>query len=97
MKNTLKMMFGQSESLCCNETLQFEDYDKELQVTSIRNAVNDTGLVFPQDRRRAFELPWCKAGGIQAHYEQEATNPRGHTGKTPVEEVHELWKQSRQS
>jgi multimeric flavodoxin WrbA len=55
--NTLKMMFGQSESLYCNETLQFEDYDK------VVFSYFDPGerrerhrTVFPQDCRRAFEL-----------------------------------------
>jgi multimeric flavodoxin WrbA len=53
----MKMMFGQCESLFCNETLQFEDYNKMVfsyfdpEERRIRRRD-----VFPRDCRRAFEL-----------------------------------------
>lgn len=53
----LKMMFGHSESLFCNETLQFEDYDRVVfsyaDPEERRKRHRD---VFPQDCRRAYEL-----------------------------------------
>ncbi len=56
-ENALKMMFGQSESLCCNETLQFEDYDKVVFSSFDPEERRERHrTVFPQDCRRAFEL-----------------------------------------
>lgn len=55
--SVLKMMFGSSESFFCNETLQFEDYNKVVfsycdpEELRIRRRV-----VFPQDCRRAYDL-----------------------------------------
>jgi len=56
-ENSLKMMFGKAESLCCFETLQFEDYD--LVVSSLfdpekRRERHRT--VFLEDCRRAYEM-----------------------------------------
>jgi multimeric flavodoxin WrbA len=56
-ENILRRTFGQAESLCSFETLQFEDYDKvvfsyfdpEQRRERHRN-------VFPQDCRKSFEL-----------------------------------------
>jgi multimeric flavodoxin WrbA len=53
----LKMMFGQSESLYCNETLQFEDYDKVVfSYFDPEERRKRRREIFPQDCRRAFEL-----------------------------------------
>ncbi|HOX34486.1 MAG TPA: flavodoxin family protein [Methanoregulaceae archaeon] len=53
----LKMMFGQSESLFCNETLQFEDYDKVVfSYFDPEERRKRHREVFPKDCRRAFEL-----------------------------------------
>jgi multimeric flavodoxin WrbA len=56
-ESVLKMMFGHAESLCCNETLQFEDYDKVVfsYVDPEERRTRHTE-VFPQDCKRAFEL-----------------------------------------
>jgi multimeric flavodoxin WrbA len=53
----LKMMFGQSESLYCNETLQFEDYDKVVfSYFDPEERRQRRREVFPGDCKRAFEL-----------------------------------------
>jgi hypothetical protein len=55
--NVLRMMFGQCESFFCNETLQFEDYDKVVLSYCDPGARRERRrVVFPQDCRRAFEL-----------------------------------------
>ena len=56
-ENVLRRTFGQSESFCCFETLQFEDYDKV--VFSYFNAEERRErhrTVFPEDCRRAYAL-----------------------------------------
>ena len=53
----LVRMFGQAETLCAYETLQFEDYDKvvfDYFDPAERRAKHDK--VFPEDCRKAFEL-----------------------------------------
>jgi multimeric flavodoxin WrbA len=53
----LKMMFGQSESLFCNETLQFEDYNKMVfSYFDPEERQQRRREIFPQDCKRAFEL-----------------------------------------
>jgi multimeric flavodoxin WrbA len=53
----LKMMFGKSESLFCNETLQFEDYDKVVfRYFDPEERKKRRREVFPQDCKRAYEL-----------------------------------------
>lgn len=53
----LKMMFGSSESLFCNETLQFEDYDRVVfNYFDPEERRKRRREVFPQDCKRAFEL-----------------------------------------
>lgn len=53
----LKMMFGKSESLYCNETLQFEDYDKVVfSYFDPEERKKRRREVFPQDCKRAYEL-----------------------------------------
>lgn len=55
--SVLKMMFGQAESLFCNETLQFKDYDKVVfSYFDPEERRKRRREVFPQDCRRAFEL-----------------------------------------
>jgi len=55
--NTLKMMFGHAESFFCNETLQFEDYDKVVfSYYDPEERRQRRREVFPQDCRRAYEL-----------------------------------------
>jgi hypothetical protein len=53
----LKMMFGQAESLCSFETLQFEDYDKVVfSYFDPEERKERRRTVFPKDCERAFEL-----------------------------------------
>lgn len=53
----LKMMFGKSESLFCNETLQFEDYDKVVfSYFDPDERKKRRQEIFPQDCKRAYEL-----------------------------------------
>jgi multimeric flavodoxin WrbA len=53
----LKMIFGQSESLFCNETLQFEDYNKVVfSYFDPGERMKQRREVFPKDCKRAFEL-----------------------------------------
>jgi multimeric flavodoxin WrbA len=53
----LKMMFGQSETLFCNETLQFEDYDKMVfSYFDPEERRERHRTVFPKDCERAFAL-----------------------------------------
>ena len=53
----LKMMFGQCESLYCNETLQFKDYDKVVfSYFDPEERRKRRREIFPQDCKRAFEL-----------------------------------------
>jgi len=56
-ENYLTRIFGQSEKLCCFETLQFEDYDKVMfnyfdPEERRQRRIN----VFPEDCRKASEL-----------------------------------------
>jgi multimeric flavodoxin WrbA len=56
-ENYLTRIFGQCETLCCNETLQFEDYDKVVfnyfdPEERKQRRIN----VFPEDCRKASEL-----------------------------------------
>ncbi|OPX64306.1 MULTISPECIES: flavodoxin family protein [unclassified Methanoregula] len=55
--NALKMMFGHAESFICNETLQFEDYDKVVfSYCDPEERRKRQREVFPQDCRRAYQL-----------------------------------------
>jgi multimeric flavodoxin WrbA len=55
--NALKMMYGHAESFFCNETLQFEDYDKVVfSYCDPEERRQRRREVFPQDCRRAYEL-----------------------------------------
>lgn len=55
--SVLKMMFGQSESFFCNETLQFEDYDRVVfSYCDPEERRQRRREVFPQDCRRAYDL-----------------------------------------
>ena len=56
-ENYLARIFGQSETLCCFETLQFEDYDKVVfQYFDPEERKERRRTVFPEDCRKAFEL-----------------------------------------
>ena len=56
-ENLLKMIFGPAESLFCNETLQFEDYDKVVfSYFDPEERKERRRTVFPQDCKRAFDL-----------------------------------------
>lgn len=56
-ENYLTRIFGQSESLCCFETLQFEDYDKVVfNYFDPEERKERRRTVFPEDCRNAFEL-----------------------------------------
>jgi multimeric flavodoxin WrbA len=53
----LKMIFGQSETLFCNETLQFEDYDKVVfNYFDPEERRERHRTIFPQDCKRAYDL-----------------------------------------
>jgi len=53
----LKMMFGRCESLYCNETLQFEDYDKVVfSYFDPEERRKRRREIFPQDCKRAFDM-----------------------------------------
>ena len=55
--SVLKMLYGNSESFFCNETLQFEDYNKVVfSYCDPEERRRRRREVFPQDCRRAFEL-----------------------------------------
>jgi hypothetical protein len=55
--SVLKTMFGQSESLYCNETLQFEDYNNVVfSHFDPEERQKRRREVFPHDCKRAFEL-----------------------------------------
>jgi len=55
--SVLKMIFGQVESLFCNETLRFEDYDKVVfSYCDPDERKERHRTVFPKDCKRAFEL-----------------------------------------
>jgi multimeric flavodoxin WrbA len=55
--SVLKMMYGSSESFFCNETLQFEDYDKVVfSYFDPEERRKRRREVFPQDCRRAYDL-----------------------------------------
>jgi multimeric flavodoxin WrbA len=56
-ENVLSRTFGQAESLCCFETLQFEDYDKVVfNYFDPEERRERRRTVFPEDCRKAFEL-----------------------------------------
>ena len=56
-ENYLTRIFGQCETLCCNETLQFEDYDKVVFNYFDPEERKQRRIdVFPEDCRKASEL-----------------------------------------
>jgi len=56
-ENVLSRTFGQAESLCSFETLQFEDYDKVVfNYFDPEERRERRRTVFPEDCRKAFEL-----------------------------------------
>lgn len=56
-EHVLKMIFGHADSFFCNETLQFEDYDKVVfSYFDPEERKQRRRTVFPQDCTRAFEL-----------------------------------------
>jgi multimeric flavodoxin WrbA len=56
-ENVLSRTFGQAESLCSFETLQFEDYDKIVfSYFDPEERRERRRTVFPEDCRKAFEL-----------------------------------------
>ena len=53
----LTRIFGRSESLCCFDTLQFDDYSKFVAPRfDPRHKLKRRKEVFPEDCRKAFEL-----------------------------------------
>lgn len=64
-ENVLSRTFGQSESLCCFETLQFEDYDKVVfSYFDPEERRERRRTVFPEDCRKAFALGASLAHGV---------------------------------
>jgi multimeric flavodoxin WrbA len=56
-ENTLRRTFGDCETFCCFETLQFEDYDKVVfNYFDPEQRKERRRTVFPEDCRKAFEL-----------------------------------------
>lgn len=56
-ENYLTRIFGEAETLCCFETLQFEDYDKVVfNYIDPEERRQRRKTVFPEDCRKAFEL-----------------------------------------
>ena len=56
-ENYLTRMFGKSETLCCFETLQFEDYDKVVfNYFDPEQRKERYRTIFPEDCRKAFDL-----------------------------------------
>jgi multimeric flavodoxin WrbA len=71
-ENYLTRIFGQSETLCCNETLQFEDYDKVVFNYFDPEERKQRRIdVFPEDCRKASEL----GGKLVNDARQTATLP----------------------
>ena len=55
--SVLKMLYGSSESFFCNETLQFEDYNRVVfSYCDPEERRKRRQEVFPQDCRRAYDL-----------------------------------------
>jgi len=56
-ENYLSSIFGKSETLYCNETLQFADYDKVVFSYFDPEERRQRRIkVFPEDCKKAFEL-----------------------------------------
>ena len=56
-ENVLRRTFGQAETLCCFETLQFEDYDQVVfNYFDPEQRRERRRTVFPEDCRKAFAL-----------------------------------------
>jgi hypothetical protein len=56
-ENYLTRIFGEAETLCCFETLQFEDYDKVVfNYFDPEERRQRRKNVFPEDCRKALEL-----------------------------------------
>jgi multimeric flavodoxin WrbA len=56
-EKVLKRTFGETETLCCNETLQFEDYDKVVfSAFDPEQRKEKYRLAFPDACQKAFEL-----------------------------------------
>jgi hypothetical protein len=71
-ENYLTRIFGQCETLCCNETLQFEDYDKVVFNYFDPEERKQRRIdVFPEDCRKASEL----GGKLVIEARQTATIP----------------------
>ena len=66
-ENYLTRIFGQAESLCSYETLQFEDYNRVVfNYYDPEERRERRRSVFPEDCREAFELGASLADGIAA-------------------------------
>ena len=64
-ENILGRIFGQAESLCSFETLQFENYDKVVfSYFDPQQRRERHRTVFPEDCRKAFELSARLSGGV---------------------------------
>ncbi len=68
---SLGMVFGQAETLCCHDTLQFPDYSKVvMEYMDPAEKEKRRREVFPEDCRRAFDLGSriaSKTQGDKAH------------------------------
>lgn len=66
VENSLRRTFGQAETFCCFETLQFEDYDKVVfSYFDPEQRRERRRTVFPEDCKRAFEMGAGMAGSIR--------------------------------
>ncbi|GFO62179.1 flavodoxin family protein [Geomonas paludis] len=56
-ENYLRRIFGECETLCCNETVQFDDYDKYVfNYFDPQQRRERHSVLFPENCRKAFEL-----------------------------------------
>lgn len=75
-ENVLGRTFGKAESLCCFETLQFEDYDKVVfSYFDPEERRERHRTVFPEDCRKAYELGARLAGAAPNGSADAATDP----------------------
>ncbi len=64
-EGSLRMIFGESSTLCCYDTYQFPDYSKVvMEYADPAHKAARRQTEFPRDCQRAFELGRALAGGV---------------------------------
>jgi multimeric flavodoxin WrbA len=75
-ENLLGRIFGQAESLCSFETLQFDDYDKVVSgYFDPEKRQERHRTIFPDDCRKAYELGARLADTVAAETKERDNNP----------------------